>query len=367
MITRASFRNFKSLREVDITFDSRLTVLVGPNGSGKSSILQGLNLLCQAAYDNSKIDPTLRTLPSSLATGTRQGGMSLEISSGPLDGVGIGLQLSVANPVGNGRPYDPTPGWRYFADVDGERKEWVGEAPPSDRWARLVEASGPAILLRMDAGRLAEPAGPKSIPPTVLPDGSGLAPALDGLKSDQKPEFDRIVEEFRAIIPDVVDVRFETVSVDPDPYRRGILLDFRGATGIRAADASTGTLHALGLLAVILGPNKPRVVLLDDIDQGLHPKAQMNLIGVLRRILDRHPELQVVAASHSPYILDQLGWDEVRVTTICDDGAAICKPLTDHPDVKRWRDAMSPGEFWSHTGEDWVRKLRDKEVAAAAP
>jgi predicted ATP-dependent endonuclease of OLD family len=48
MINRASFRNFKALRDVDITFDSRLTVIVGQNGSGKTSVLQGLDLLGRA-------------------------------------------------------------------------------------------------------------------------------------------------------------------------------------------------------------------------------------------------------------------------------------------------------------------------------
>src|ERR1700722_13048381 len=47
MITRAKFENFKALRDVEITFDSRLTVLVGPNGSGKTSVLQGIHLFGQ--------------------------------------------------------------------------------------------------------------------------------------------------------------------------------------------------------------------------------------------------------------------------------------------------------------------------------
>jgi DNA repair exonuclease SbcCD ATPase subunit len=41
MIHRAKFQNFKALRDVEVTFDSRLTVIVGPNGSGKTSLLQG--------------------------------------------------------------------------------------------------------------------------------------------------------------------------------------------------------------------------------------------------------------------------------------------------------------------------------------
>jgi recombinational DNA repair ATPase RecF len=44
MIQSASFRNFKSLRHVDVDFE-RLTVFVGPNASGKTSILEGLHLM----------------------------------------------------------------------------------------------------------------------------------------------------------------------------------------------------------------------------------------------------------------------------------------------------------------------------------
>src|SRR5579884_3772824 len=44
MIEKASFRNFKSLRDITVEFE-QLTVIVGPNASGKTSILEGLSLL----------------------------------------------------------------------------------------------------------------------------------------------------------------------------------------------------------------------------------------------------------------------------------------------------------------------------------
>jgi hypothetical protein len=43
--------------------------------------------------------------------------------------------------------------------------------------------------------------------------------------------------------------------------------------------------------------------------------------------------------------------------TLDESGGAICRPLTDHPEFDRWKDAMTSGEFWSHAGEDWVKKL----------
>lgn len=53
----------------------------------------------------------------------------------------------------------------------------------------------------------------------------------------------------------------------------------------------------LGLLTVLLGPSKPSILLLDDIEHGLHPLAQKSLLDVLSRVMKRFPELQVLAST----------------------------------------------------------------------
>jgi signal transduction histidine kinase len=62
--------------------------------------------------------------------------------------------------------------------------------------------------------------------------------------------------------------------------------------------------------------------------------------------LKQDPELQIVATSHSPYLLDQLQPEEVRLTTIREDGSSVCGSLVDHPEFERWKDEMAPGEMW---------------------
>jgi predicted ATPase len=114
---------------------------------------------------------------------------------------------------------------------------------------------------------------------------------------------------------------------------------------------------ALGLLTVLMGPTRPRLVLLDDIELGLHPAAQGKLIEVLRKIQASDPELQIIATSHSPFILNYLDPKEVRMTFLAENGFARCEKLTAHPEFERWKDMMSPGEFWSTVGESWLEKV----------
>ncbi len=113
----------------------------------------------------------------------------------------------------------------------------------------------------------------------------------------------------------------------------------------------------LGLLKILMGGDRPDLILLDDIDRGLHPKAQREVVGLLRLVLEQNPGLQIVATTHSPYLVDNLRPEEVRLTTLGDDGTVSIAGLIDHPDFDRWKDEMAPGEMWSLFGEKWVGEL----------
>lgn len=101
-------------------------------------------------------------------------------------------------------------------------------------------------------------------------------------------------------------------------------------------------------------------MLLDDLDRALHPVAQKNLVLLLRRLLEKHPRLQIVATTHSPYLLDDVEPEEVRMTCLDEKGSTVCGPLQDHPSFEKWKNEMAPGELWSLFGEKW---LLDKQGA----
>lgn len=369
MIHRAKFQNFKALRDVEVTFDSRLTVLVGPNGSGKTSVLQGMHALSQlAVVSGNDADVTLPRLTEYLSIGATGRVFQIDVrgSRPSFDEYHIEIEMEGADQIKG----------TLASVTGGPLKEWqVQSNYYKGRWhipdyqpqflpdeAKRFDITA---LIRFSAGQLAIPTLIRTYPPQVAKDGLGLAATLSHIKAKYPERFDAIIDAFRRVIPNVKGVRFDKELVPQSEFYGDILLvDYKGVDGVKASHVSSGTLFALGLLTVALGPDSANVILLDDLDHGLHPKAQMELIDVFRGLIDQNPELQIIATAHSPYILNQLEWNEVRVTSRGDDGGAICKPLTDHPETERWREAMTLGEFWGTFYEDWLTKTRKPQAVS---
>jgi predicted ATPase len=123
---------------------------------------------------------------------------------------------------------------------------------------------------------------------------------------------------------------------------------------IPAHAISEGTMLTLGLLTVLMNPKQPNLVLLDDIEQGLHPKAQRDLVTVFKEIIRDNPNLQIIFSTHSPYIIDELTPSQVHVLSNSNLGFTSSNRLDEHPDVEWAKQTLTTGEFWDAEGEDWV-------------
>jgi len=359
MIQTIAIENFKNLRKQQIDL-GRLTVFVGPNASGKTSVLQAVDLAVRAAVKREPRELFVDELHCDWLY-TRNGQGSLRISCGTERG-GVTVRATPRNGP------DSTPERIGHGNWD------FGVDPPlpSDRW----DALGPAQscrFLRLSATQLAKPSYSDQVPPTMGLDGEGLASVLAYLALNDPDQFDGLVERLRKLIPHLKRIRFKKVPVrrpekelvrfGDDTIERSsvrsyqgeaMLFDFEQAANIAAHTVSEGTLLLLGLFTALLGPDRPGTLLLDDIEQGLHPLSQKRLISVLGDIMQAFPSLQILATSHSPYLLDFLQPDQVRLLSLDASGHAICGRLADHPKFEKWKDEMAPGEMWSLFGEKWL-------------
>ena len=315
MIESLSIRNFKVLRDVDIVLQP-LTVIVGPNASGKTSILQSLEIVSAWLTGSS------RPLLTSPNTRSRN-------SDGPVQIV-CGVKLDEKES-------------RFTLDLS------AGDMTNQGDWMMWNYT-----FLNLETKKLANPSYPKSTSLQLPSDGNGLPSILAGLRLEQPDRFLSIVNQLKAIVPSLIDIRVKQTQMDADRVGHEILFDLRGAEAIPATAVSEGTLLTLGILTALATSDSPRLALIDDIERGLHPKALSTYIAQLRILQEQNPELQIIATSHSPYLLDYLKAEEVLLTSLSDDGYTTVKPLTDHPDYERWRQVLDPGEFWSTVGEDWI-------------
>lgn len=100
--------------------------------------------------------------------------------------------------------------------------------------------------------------------------------------------------------------------------------------------------------------NGSHLIMLDGLERSLHPKAQRDLVNILRKILEQRENLQIVFTTHSPYVVDELSPEEVYLLNTDDEGIAHARRLSEHPDSERALEVLTTGEFWSAEGEDWV-------------
>ena len=157
--------------------------------------------------------------------------------------------------------------------------------------------------------------------------------------------------------------------LDPEDEARAIRLA-TGNTNVIVTGLFVGAPLA-GLLAVILwtGKSVPLSVPLALAGIVISTMAFVYIVGripvvrLLRKIQQQKPDLQIIATTHSPYLLDEMRPEEVRLTTRLDDGSVACGRLDAHPDFERWKEAMAPGEFWSMVGERWVAERQPQEAA----
>jgi len=370
MLEKVKLHNFKSHQDTELNFDdSRLHALVGQNSSGKTSVLQALHYLSQLA--NSSVDNIFQheRAPQFLTT-IGQDNMSVSASG------------FWKNPDRN--DWEASYDWRQTVNhswsagvswkADTQPESMQGEASSFMYAPELIQQSlRNAVHLKLVASNLAKAAYSDAITPRVEFDGSGLAPTLDYLRNEAPDKFQSLQEMLKRIVPGVrevgvrrakvmvnrqrlIEVGGKSISYEESQEIAGqeVVLDMNTGKRIPAHAISEGTMLTLGLLTVLMNTNQPNLVLLDDVEQGLHSTAQRELIDVFKEIIQANPNLQIIFSTHSPYIVDELTHSQVHVLNNTNSGLTLAKRLDEHPDVEWAKQTLTTGEFWDAEGEDWV-------------
>lgn len=361
MIQHVRIQNYKSLRDVHIDLE-RFTVFVGANGSGKTSVLEAINFCVQASTGKGLSSFKRIVRSKSIYTRGETGNLVIQCRTR-----GGEFELEATPPDGFSPDDHKTPS-----------NQWIVRTLPKElpAYKTALEPATSTTYLRLNASELARASYLDDDLPKMMSNGFGLASVLAYMALNDPQGFEELTEFARQLIPRLRRIRFrkapvytmekELVRFGSDTVERTsnrkyqgevILLDFEHAEDIPSHNASEGTMLILGFLAILLGPTRPRILLFDDLEQGLHPLAQKRMFEVICTMLQKFPDLQIIATAHSPYLLNFIPPEQVRIMAQGPDGHSVCGKLTDHPQFERWKDEMAPGEMWSVFGEKWLTEI----------
>ncbi|MBK8219356.1 MAG: AAA family ATPase [Myxococcales bacterium] len=390
MLRRLEVHGFKAFGEGaggSVVLDAApLTLLAGPNGAGKSTLLQSLDVLGMLVRGTISelldahgwvykdlphllsdkqtfgfvVDVELgkRTLRWSLMLGTRRRpGIAREV----VDVIGektpplldrafrkISVYVESTGETVSHPPLTLTQSWLSTLDPKEDRGAHPGLLALRE-WAERIFPfwSLDPALLRAPSSGVASRVGPR---------GGNLASFLASLKRRNRDAFDAFVARVAAYYP-----RLQGIDIKSDASGKktvSIQEAWDGApVGFNANQVSDGLLRLLAVASIPDWEHTPSVVLLDEIENGLHPR----LIGGIAELLSEISKTtQVIATTHSPITLNYVPAECTRLVTRGKGGAVTITNLKDTNGFAELREHFEPGELWYNVGEDRLVGLPSK-------
>lgn len=350
MITRLTIENFKSLRDVEIR-PGRVNIFFGPNGSGKSNLFDalrvlkgfGLGMSVDQVFNQPSTQPSFGVWPG-IRGGSSQavfrGGSGVEATS-------VKIEVEFATDAGAGCQYDirispdrnlllsqrarPTersgPSIDYSLDSSGQQHIFLSwreqpnryEQPvlPPDRpffvnqlpeqiqeLGNLVKAQLESIqLLDLVPFILRERSRSRSVR-TLGPQGEFLASVVKAVveETGQKASF---LAWLRELLEEPIDDLAPKQAEENEVYLRMRQFGHK----FSANSLSDGTLRFIALVTVFFQPKPPSVLLIEEIENGIHP-SRLRLVLELIKSQAERTGTQVFLTTHAPALLAWLSEED---------------------------------------------------------
>jgi predicted ATPase len=395
MIKRFHVQNYKALR--DLTLDlSPLHLLIGPNDSGKTSILEAIAALCRSVDK-----PLVNAFTGAwkgvelVWNGDRQSPVSLDvhISDERIGSFGYHLSCRFAPTERSVVMQNET--ITYIQDSEPASIEFPCERNHQSSVRQIAAMGSPAMhtqrnwaqrvhdaltgihYYRWSPRFLALPVAPSSDRQAPMESsGFGLALCLDDILGDSRDRFAKLENRFKEIFPQIESIKLkyepafrspandsEDIPVLQRAEGKGIYFQLSGANQlIPASQASDGTLLVLAYLAILYLPKPPRLVLIEEPENGIHPKRLRDLLSIIRDLVKEQNYSQVIMTTHSPYVLDLFEPEEVTLCQRKQDGSTTARRLSESAKILEQSGLFTLGEIWTAEGDAALAKPSNSNV-----
>ena len=369
-------QNYRALKDVTLENITPLTVLLGPNGSGKSTVFDVFAFLSECFTEGLRKAWDRRGRLRELRSRDQEGPLIFEIKyreqpNSYLITYHLEIEEGRRGPVvrreflrwKRGHPAAPF----HFLDYSYGKGRVISGEQPEPREKRIEKPlSGPDVLavntlgmleenprvialrnfitswhlsyLSADAARGNPEAGAEE---RLSPTGDNLPNVIHYLQDEHPERLEKIFETLRRRVP-----RIE--KVEPEVLADSRLLlhvkDAPFSTPVLSKFASDGTLKLLAYLTVLYDPDPPRLIGIEEPENYLHPRLLPELAEQCQQAGER---TQLIVTTHSPFFIDPLRPEEVRVLYRGRDGYTRAQRVSDIPGIQAFLDQGAKlGELW---------------------
>lgn len=192
-------------------------------------------------------------------------------------------------------------------------------------------------------------------------DGSNIAGVLAELPEEQKAEVEQYLLKYLAKLPegDMRKVWAETVGrlhSDAMLYCEEIWNPNQPPIIVDAHGMSDGTLRFLAILTAMLTQPEQSLIVIEEVDNGLHPSRAGLLLQMLREI-GQQRQIDVLVTTHNPALLDELTPDFIPFVMVIyrdqQTGESQLIPLEDIADLPK---LMASGTLGKITTKGLIEK-----------
>lgn len=354
-LNTVTIKGYKSIRDSGAFSLAPINLLIGSNGAGKSNFISFFRLVNKLAQKDLRLHVGQEGGANRLLFKGRKVTSKLEFK----------LQFS-PNSYSCALVPDADDRFVFESEIcafDGGQIGYEGGVKPVLLLARpgaqesgLPKAEGPASIARhvlnymldwrlhhfhdtSKNARVKQPCALGGDHRGLQEDAGNLAAFLYLIRD--KPEYLYIVETIHRVAPFFHD--FVLFPEPDDPQSIRLRWKQRGHDEpFDAHQLSDGTLRFICLTTLLLQPNLPKTVLLDEPELGLHPFALQLLAALIRSASKR---TQVIASTQSATFADQFTWQDIVVVDRADDATTLRR--LSELEVKDWIERYSVGELWT--------------------
>jgi predicted ATPase len=389
-ISKLMLKNYKSFRNLEFELKP-LNILIGRNGAGKSNLLSFFRLLSNAA--NGRLADSVRTTGGLSELRWRGGNLNDHIDweikfenlkqvdhraiyyNGSLasKASGFGVRLEEIS-------HDPYPGhddrYKYLRAYDGyiqfltaktnresdevedEKLNLSGDYGYGDQELAITQLRDARRYPLLDEIRylitdwtIFRGFGENALnniytsqsldivsPLRLDAEGRNLVSVLYELQTRYVDEQDKLEEILGEAFPE-----FRRLNL-PLTASGKAELQWHDRTGWKfsASQMSDGMLRFLGLATLLLLPNPPSLITIDEPEVGLHPELMPLLAGLMKAASSR---TQLIVATHSPLLLNAVDVEDVVVVERENGETHLTRPNQDN--LRLWLERYTLGNLWT--------------------